>query len=152
MTGKPTRCSGRALKVTTRFQISALLVVLAGCEAADPSETAPVPGPSLSVCEAGRQPVGSTVLVRGEFDGFGYETNSRRAMLVTDELCSDRGAGFVVAHLAHAREAEKPGDVQPRDERRRIAGGFVTISGRIRKIDDGRFVHLEDGLVRLVER
>jgi hypothetical protein len=139
------------LRRATAYQIAVLLGLLAGC-GADPAETPPPAGPPLSVCEAGRKPLGSTIIVRGEFDGFGYEANSRRTTLGTSELCSDRGAGSVVANLANASEAAKLADVQPRDRRRRIPGGSVSVSGRISKIEDGRFVHLDNGVVRQVER
>jgi hypothetical protein len=135
-----------------RLPVVALLLAASTTCRSSPADTSTSTGTPLSICDAGRAPVGATVLVRGEFDGFRQDTNPRRATLVSRELCPGRGVGGVVANLANTTEAEKLSQVQSRDELRRIPGAVVTISGRISEIDDGRLVILDDAVVRQVKR
>lgn len=104
----------------------------------------------ISVCQAARAAVGQHVAVTGEFDGFGYATNSKRVTLITSELCNTRGAGVVYAELTNEAEARKPQvyNAHPQDTRRGKAGDTVTVEGIVEKVEEGRFTHLRRAQVR----
>ncbi len=133
-----------------KLTVITLMVASAGACGAEPPPPDPA-GPVSTVCEATKRPVGHAVLVRGEFTGFGYETNSRRAFLDSEAPCPGGGA-FLVADLASEAEAKKLWNLQPRDRRRGKPGGKVTVSGRIAKVEDGRSVEIESAVVREVDR
>jgi hypothetical protein len=83
--------------------------------------------------------VGSRIRVEGEFEGFGYATDSLMFTLSTEDLCNEDGAGLVFVELADASEKEKLLDVHP--------GASITIEGTIAKIEEARFIHIDDAVV-----
>jgi hypothetical protein len=87
------------------------------------------------------------VRVRGEFDGFGYATNSLDITVATTELCNARGAGLVFASLSGKAEAAKLDDRQPRGKRNSRPGDLVEVDGFVVKVEEGRFTHLRDCVV-----
>lgn len=91
---------------------------------------------TLSICQAARRSVGSRVRVAGEFDGFGYEIGSRRVTLDSGELCNERGAGLGFAVLRSDAERKKLSSTMP--------GTSISIEGTIERVEQGRFVHLQD--------
>jgi hypothetical protein len=120
-------------------------VLLLGCSS--PPALLPNDAPTLTVCTAARRPVGSRVRVRGELLDAGVPSGP---VLTSDELCSERGGGTIFATLYDPSEWRKIGNAQPRGTRSRrgIPGALLTFDGTITKIEDGRFVHLDQVVVR----
>lgn len=85
--------------------------------------------------------------VQGEFDGFGYATNSLDITVATPELCNDRGAGLVFATLGGREEAAKLANRQPRGKRDRRPGDAIEIDGFVTRVEEGRFTYLRDCVV-----
>jgi len=83
--------------------------------------------------------VGERVRVEGEFDGFGYETNSMRVVITGSEICNSRGAGSVIAELASDSDQTALSNVMP--------GTPVVLEGTITAIEESRFVTLTDATV-----
>jgi hypothetical protein len=84
------------------------------------------------------------VRVQGEFDGFGYATNSLDITIATNDLCNDRGAGLVFASLSGKEEAAKLEHRRPRGKRDRRPGDPVEVDGIVTKVEEGRFTYLRD--------
>ena len=122
--------------------LCALLVVSCG-PAAQETNTRPVESQeqieTLSICQAARRAAGARVRIAAEFDGFGYETGSRRVTLQSGELCSERGAGLAFAVLRSDAERRKLFSTRP--------GTPISVEGTIERVEQGRFVHLQDGVV-----
>jgi hypothetical protein len=113
----------------------------------------PIAAPHSSpetICEAAKRAVGSVVAIRAEFDGFAYDTNSRHVTLVSAQLCSSRGASSAFVELATDEQRSKLMNASPRGKRQRRPGTIVTLTGRITKVEDGRFVYLDRGSVQQV--
>ena len=113
-------------------------------------ESTPAPNlETLSVCQAAGQSVGSQIRVSGEFDGFGYDTNSRLVTVVTSELCNSNGAGVVFAELRNNSEREKLLGHHPRNSWSRGAPGDpVVVQGTITRVREGRFTNIDGAVVR----
>ena len=103
---------------------------------------------TLSVCQAAGQSVGSQVKVSGEFDGFGYATNSTHVTVATSELCNSNGAGLVFAELANDSEREKLYGHHPRNSRSGAPGDPVVVQGTITRVREGRFTDIDGAVVR----
>lgn len=91
---------------------------------------------TIDICDAALLPIGEGVTVRGEFDGFGYDLNSRLIVLKSSDLCNDRGAGAVFAHLASNEDRDSYANAR--------TGEIVEVQGTITEIDEGRFVTVEN--------
>jgi hypothetical protein len=122
------------------------MLVFAGLSAcSQPVET---PAPQMNVCEAATAAIGRTIEVSGEFGGFGYATKSRSISLLSDGTCTDRGAGIVYVELRNDTERGKVLNARPRPKRSQGSGDRVRVRGTVQKIEDGRFVTLQNGSVR----
>jgi hypothetical protein len=119
-----------------------------GCSS--PPSPLPDSAPTVDVCAAARQAVGSRIRVRGEFNGFGYDTESRLVVLSSDDICSARGAGSIFATLYDRSERSKIRNARPPGRRSRsgIPGTMLTIEGTVTRVEDGRFVHIDHVVVR----
>ena len=93
----------------------------------------------LTICAAARLPPGTRVRIAAEFDGFGYETESRRVTLKSSELCSERGAGLAFANLRSEAEGSKLLSTMP--------GTRISIEGEIERVEQERFIDLTNALV-----
>jgi hypothetical protein len=122
-----------------------LLVSLAACSG---PASAPVQGPPVDACVAATRPIGARIRVSGEFGGFAYDTESRTITLHSAALCSDRGAGLLFVELASKTEREKLLKTRPRAKRGSGKGDVVDVDATITKIEDGRFVTANRGIVR----
>lgn len=134
-------------RVVALFVWASVLPAL-GCSANALPQGTSVP---VTVCEAAKRPIGSRVVVTGEFDGFGYETNSMRVRLVSAEICSDRGAGSVVATLLNRLERDRPElqNARPRSNRDPSKrGDLISLEGDVAAIKDGRFVEIVRAVYR----
>jgi len=75
--------------MTQQIAISTLMIslcLLTGCSVA--ALPAQVDGPPITVCEAALRRVGARILVRGEFGGFAYDTESRNVTIQGEGLCA----------------------------------------------------------------
>lgn len=130
----------------SRIRPFAIVMIAAGCGRA----LAPREGPppiTVSVCAAAKSAPGARVRVHGEFDGFGYATNSLDVTVATTDLCNERGAGLVFARLSGKEEAGKLSNRRPRGKREPRPGDPVEIDGFVTKVEDGRFTYLRDSVV-----
>ena len=80
--------------------------------------------------------------MEGKFGGFGYDTNSQFITLQSDELCNQRGAGLIFGTLWSYSESKKLHTTQKETR--------VVLEGTVFKIEQDRFVHLNQGLVHAV--
>lgn len=133
-------------RVKTALCVLVLLASTAwtACSPTDQSSTdvsaLPPDTPTLRVCEAANQPVGSRVRLLGNFDGFGYGTESKLVTLESDELCNDRGGGVIFATLQDGSQRDKLMDTRP--------GTQVIVEGTIDRVEEGRFVYLKNVIVK----
>jgi hypothetical protein len=105
--------------------------------------------PVLTVCEAARSQVGSRIRIKGEFTGFDHATQATTFSLASDGVCTDRGAGLIIATALTRDEMAKLANAQPRGRRPPITPGtIVEIQGDVMKIEDGRFVYVEQVIVK----
>ena len=148
---------------TVRTGIFSLLVsvgTLAGCSSSP--EPLHADAPVLSVCDAALESLGTRIAVRGEFDGG---VGRQSFFLRSEELCSERGAGLVLAETASEDEMSKVFTVNPRRSYRpgglgssleTFPGDLVTVEGTV--VEDTittRGPHrttLEQVIVRSVQR
>jgi hypothetical protein len=133
--------------VGQRFLL-AVIVAHFGSACSPASPPAPVQGPAIDPCVAATRPIGSRVRVSGEFGGFAYDTDSRTITLHSADLCSARGAGLLFVELLDRAEREKVFNARPRPKRGPGRGQIVDVDATITKIEDGRFVTANRGIVR----
>ena len=127
----------------TNLRVRWLLVVIGsiGCFACSPPPPDPLPEEvaTLSVCEAGKKSSGTRIRVSGNFEGFGYDTNSKIVSLGSNDLCNEKGAGLVFATLSNDAERKKLFTTRP--------GTQVLVEGTVDQVKEGRFIYLSRVIV-----
>jgi hypothetical protein len=104
---------------------------------------------AMTVCEAALQPVGTRILVQGEFEGADYGAGMT-ITLGTRELCGERGVGLIFAELRNRDEKAKYANATPRSDRpgNEHPGDLIVVEGDVAKVDDGRFTTLRYSIIR----
>lgn len=134
--------------MTTGWRIATVAAIVGWVAACAPARPAAVAGPTLDVCEAALEPIGSRIVVRGELI-----TPGRSFTLATSgpQLCNSHGAGLVFVDFFDDSERKRVYYSKPRPKRTPGVGDFVTVEGTIEKITEQRFSYLRDAVVRSVE-
>lgn len=94
--------------------VAVTIILLTSCARARP---AAVEGPTLNVCEAGGERVGSRIVVRAELSRPGRESIT----LTSDDICNGHGAGLVFVTFFDSTEGKKVYFSRPRPKNVRQA-------------------------------
>ena len=108
------------------------------CSGGEKASSLPSDAPTLSICEAAKEDIGSRIRVKGKFYAFDYG-QGMTVVIDGGGLCNESGAGSVFATFLNENEKEKLSSA--------LKGTKVVVEGTIDKIEEDRFVHLSDTLV-----